>query len=181
MRPPVWLIGAAVLALLVFLIIERTNGPAVTPYGAFLDQLEAGNVASVTFQGTEIGGHLKRALDNAQSNAFRSRVPEFGDATLIPELRRQHVAIDVGAPSQWTSFLARLPLPMLLIVGVVLIAGLVRLVRGGKAQSGLGAAASMHPMGGMIGLVSGLFAKRSPGASPATPASEEPKSREGTT
>ena len=39
----------------------RQTGPM--PYSTFLDQLEAGNVASVTFQGTEIDGRLKRPLD----------------------------------------------------------------------------------------------------------------------
>jgi hypothetical protein len=181
LRPPVWIIGIALLALLAFLVVERTGGPAITPYGTFLDQLEAGNVASVTFQGTDINGRFKRALDNSQSDSFRSRVPEFGDSTLIPELRKQHVVIDVGAPSQWMSVLGRLPFPLLIIGGVVLIALVVRFVRGGKASIGLGSAASMHPMGGMIGLVTGLFGKQPPGASAATPPSEEPKGRAGVT
>jgi len=45
-----------------------------------------------------------------------------------------------------------------------LIAGVVRLVRGGKPQSG--AVTSMHPMGGMMGLVSGLFGKQQQATSP---------------
>ena len=50
MRPPVWFIGVVVAALAIFTVYETVGGPAATPYGAFLDQLDAGNVASVTFQ-----------------------------------------------------------------------------------------------------------------------------------
>ncbi len=181
MRPPVWFIGIALVALLVFLVVENVGRPAATPYGTFLDQLSAGNVASVTFQGTQINGRFKQPLDKAESDAFTSHVPEFGDATLISELRKQHVAIDVASPSQWMSLLGRLPLPMVLIVAVVLIAGLVRLLRGGKTRAGIGSAASMHPMGGMIGLVSGLFGKQSEAASTPTPDSGERKGRPGVT
>jgi ATP-dependent Zn protease len=174
-RPPVWFIAIAAVVLLIVVGVEvETAGKAPpTPYSAFLDQLEAGNVASVTFQGTEIHGRFKRPADSAQRDAFSTRVPDFGDPALIPELRKQRVAIEVGAPSPWTSVLARIPWPMLVLLGVVLIAGLVRLVRGGKAPPG--PAVSM-PAHGMIGLVSGLF-RRQPAASPPTHEGDEPKSR----
>ena len=125
------------------------------PYGAFLDQLEVGNIASVTFRGTQVDGSLKHALGDAasngaaQRNTFRSHVPDFGDPTLLTELRRQRVAIDVTSSSSWTRLFAGLPLPMLLFIGVALIAGLIRYLRGGKAQSG--PAMPAHPMQGMIG------------------------------
>jgi ATP-dependent Zn protease len=173
MRPPVWLLGVVLVALAVFGIIEMIGRPAVTPYGTFLDQLDAGNVASVTFQGTQIEGHYKNptgntALNDAtQQTAFRSRVPEFGDANLLAELRKQHVAIDVVASSNWTSWVGRLPWPMVIFMAFILIAGFVRLVRGGSAQSG--SAMPMHaPMQGMIGMLSGLF-KRDESASPPGP------------
>jgi hypothetical protein len=163
MRPPVWFIGVAVAAVLAFVIVERLGGPAATPYSTFLDQLDAGNVASVTFQGTQIDGRFKHPLTAAtsdgskQNDTFRSRVPDFGDSSLIPELRKQHVAIDVTSSSQWTSWLGRLPWPMVIILGAILIAGLVRLARGGKPTV---SPLSMHPMGGMVGLVSGLFGRQ---------------------
>lgn len=165
MRPPAWLIGAVVVALIIFAVYETIGGPAATPYGAFLDQLDAGNVASVTLEGTQIKGHYKQPVTPAATNGaapadtFRSRVPDFGDATLIPELRKQHVTIDVTSSSSWTSWLGRLPWPMVFILGAVLIAALVRFVRGGK--SGSVSPMSMHPMGGMMGMVSGLFGKQS--------------------
>jgi ATP-dependent Zn protease len=163
MRPPVWLLGAALLALAAFGIVEMIGRPAVTPYGTFLDQLDAGNVASVTFQGTQIEGRYKNPVGNTavngakQQTTFRSRVPEFGDPALLPELRKEHVAIDVVTSSNWTSLLARLPWPMVVFLAFILIAGFVRLTRGGSAPSPAGA----MPMHGMIGLLSGLFGSRS--------------------
>ena len=162
MRPPVWLLGVVVAALVVFGIVESLGRPAAMPYSAFLDQLEAGNVASVTFQGTQIDGRFKHPVGNtasnpgAQQNAFRSRVPEFGDPPLLAELRKEHVAIDVVASSGWTSWLSRLPWPMVAFLAFILIAGIVRLARGKPASE---SAASMHPMQGMIGLLAGLFGK----------------------
>jgi len=166
-RPPVWLIGIAVVGALLFVVMKEAGRPAPMPYGAFLDQLEAGNVASATFDGTQIDGRLKHALNGglptgtAQRDSYRSRVPDFGDPALIPELRRQHVAIDVASPSQWTSLFSHLPWPLLAFLGVALIAAAVRIVRGPKAGSG--SAMSMRPGGGIIGLVSGLFGKKREG------------------
>lgn len=176
-RPPVWFIAiaAAVLLIIVGIEIETAGRAAPMPYGAFLNQLEAGNVASVTFQGTEIRGRFKPPLKDTQQDAFSTRVPDFGDPALIPELRKQHVAIDVSAPSPWTSVLARVPWPMLVLLGAVLIAGLIRLVRGGKARTG--PAASM-PAHGIMGLISGLFAKRDDQApTPSSNGGDKPKSR----
>lgn len=180
-RPPVWFIAiAAALALIAVVYMEESGKRAPIPYGIFLDQLDAGNVASVTIQGTEIDGRFKKPLDNkllsgtTQQDTFHSRVPDFGDPTLIPELRKQHVVIDVKSPSQWMSLLGRIPWPILFIIGAMIIAGLIRLARGGKAQPG--SAMSMHPMGGMIGLVSGLFGKQ-PVASPPSQDGDQPKGR----
>jgi len=180
-RPPFWfLVIAAVIALLIVYIPETDGNPTPTPYSTFLDQVEAGNVASVTFQGTEIHGRYKHPLDSAPSggtvprDTFSSRVPDFGDPTLIPALRKQHVAIDVSPPSQWAALLARIPWPMLLFLGAVMIAALVRLLRGGKVQSG--PAVPTLPAHGMIGLVSGLFAKRNQAESPPKHDGDEPKS-----
>jgi hypothetical protein len=172
----VWFIAIAAVLLLIAIGIEmKTAGiVAPTPYSAFLDQLEAGKVASVTFQGTEIQGRFKRSPDSAQRDTFSTRLPDFGDPLLIPELRKQHVAINVSAPSPWTSVLTRLPWPMLIFLCVVLLAGLVRLVRGGKVQSESGA--PMHPMHDIVGLVSGLFAKPHQVESPPEQESNERKS-----
>jgi ATP-dependent Zn protease len=180
-RPPFWFVViAAVLALGIGIAIEESARRAPMPYGTFLDQLDAGNIASVTFRGTEIDGSLKHALGDAASTGaaqrvtFHSHVPNFGDPTLLAELRKQHVVIDVASSTSWTRMFAGLPLPMLLFIGVALVAGLIRLVRGGKAQSG--SAMPTHPMQGMIGLVSGLFRKQPQAADPPTHDGGGPKS-----
>lgn len=165
-----WLIGiAAVLVLAIGVAMKETGKSAPIPYSSFLDQLEAGNVASVTFQGMEIEGRFKKPVDSApsggtaQRDTFTSRVPDFGDPTLIPELRQQHVVIDVISSSLWTSLLRGVPWPMLIFLGAIIVAGLMRLVRGGKVGSA--SAMSMPPMHGMMGLVSGLFGKQQQGES----------------
>lgn len=176
-RPPFWFIVIAAALLLSVLVIEQTDKPALSPYSVFLDQLDAGNVASVAIQGTEIDGRYKHPLDSAslsgtkvRRDTFRSRVPDFGDPSLIPELHKQHVVIDVSSPSSWTSLLAHLPWPMLLFLGVAIIAGLVRLMRGGKAQAG--SVVSALPAHGMMGLVSRLFAKQEQTSTPTNDSDE---------
>lgn len=173
-RPPAWFIAIAAVLLLSWVVVEQTDKPAATPYSAFLDQVVAGNVASVTFQGTEIHGRFKHPLDGTQRDTFSVRVPDVGDPTLIPALHKQHVTIDVASPSAWTWLLGRVPWPMLILVGAILIAGVVRLARGGKAPSGT--PASTLPAHGIIGLVSGLFAKQRPDESPTTRDNDEPNS-----
>jgi ATP-dependent Zn protease len=179
LRPPVWILGAIVVLAAVFVAIEIPSTPAAIPYGTFLDQIDAGNIASVTFQGTQIDGRFKHPLNNAASkgaaaaDVFRSHVPDFGDPALIAELRAQHVVINVVTATSWTRLLGAVPLPMLLFVGLALIAGLVRLARGGKAQSG--SAMPMHPMQGMVGVVSGLFSKPRQADSPPAQDSDKPK------
>ena len=169
MRPPVWLITIAAVVLLTFAIVGIAERPAATPYSVFLDQLEAGNVASVIFRGMEIEGRFRRPLGSvpsvsaAQRDTFSTWVPDVGDPTLVSELRRQRVVIEVRTPSLWTWLLERVPWPMLFLVGAVAIAAVVRLLRGGKARSGLAMAAPAH---GMVGLLSGLFAKPQQSADP---------------
>lgn len=174
-RPPVWFIAIVVLALIGVAVVKQTDKPAATPYSTFLDQVEAGKIANVTFEGMEIHGSFKQSSGGAQRDSFRTRVPDFGDPTLIPVLRMEHVAIDVAAPSAWRWLLGRLPWPMLLFVGVILVIGFIRLLRGGKAQSG--SAAHTLPAHGILGLVSGLFAKKSHDETPAARDSDEPKTR----
>lgn len=161
----------AVLIVVIVVVIERAGNRGLIPYSTFLDQLEAGNVASVTFQGTEINGLLKHPLDSTPLDTFSSRLPDFGDPTLIQELRKQNVLINVTSASEWTSLFTHLPWPILLFLAVVVLGGLVSLLRGGKVQS----TAPMPPMHAMMGLVSGLFAKPQQGTIPHPPHSAPAK------
>ena len=176
-----WWIGGIVflLVMLIGFFIEEAARPALTPYGGFLDQLEADNVAAVTFRGVEIKGRFRRPAVSATSadaiprDTFSSRLPDFGDPTLIPELRRHHVAIDVAAASRWTSLLTSLPWPMLLLLGAAALAALVRLVRGGKAQPQF--TTTVHPMQAVLAYVSRLFANSPPAANSLGREDKEPR------
>jgi hypothetical protein len=179
-RPPVWFIGiAVVLALLSILDTRKTGKSDAIPYSTFLAEIDAGKIASVTFLGMQVHGHYKPLSDGMPANgtapqaSFSSRVPDFGDPLLIPELRNQHVTIEVSAPSPWDSLLAHLPWPMLFVLGAAVLAGLVRLIRGGKLQSG--AAKSTMPAHGMMGLMSRLFGQSEQTVKPTTKDSDVPK------
>jgi hypothetical protein len=169
----VWLsalLAAAVILLIVVTVMELDR-PAPMSYSAFFDQLEAGNVASVTLRGTEATGRFKRPVDStvptgtAQRDTFISRIPDVGDPALVPELRKQRVVIDVNPPSLWTWLLGRVPWPMLLFVGAMIVAGLARVLRRGARS---GPAASVFPGQGMIGLLTGLVTGRSLRKTPPT-------------
>jgi ATP-dependent Zn protease len=177
LRPPAWILGVVVLGLIAFGIVEMINRPAAMSYGDFFDQLDAGNVTSVTFQGSLVNGRFKHPIATPAANGaapqdtFRSQVPDIGDPALLPELRQQHVAIDVVSSSSWISWLGRLPWPMIVLLVVILIVGLVRLKRGGTAQSDT--AMPTNPMQGMIGVVTSLFGKQQ--QAPELPQSGTPK------
>jgi ATP-dependent Zn protease len=180
-RPPVWFLGILVIVLVGAVVLEQTGKQAMMPYSTFLEQVEAGRIASVTFNGTEILARLKTPADHrasgsaAPADTIRSRVPDFGDPTLIAELRQQRVAIEVRSPSVWGWLLGRLPWPMLIIVGVVLVAAVVRLLSGGKAPSA--SATAMMAGHGMIGLLSGLFSGQRKADGPDAPGSDAPPGR----
>ncbi len=175
-RPPVWLAVVVVVALAVFAVMEAESIPSATAYSTFLDQVSAGNVAGVTFKGTEIDGNYKQPVGSSAGNAakpadtFRTRVPDFGDPGLIPELRKQHVTIAVASSSSWWRLLAGIPLPMLLFMAFIAVAAIVRFVRGGKTSSSSNM--PVHPMQGLLRLASDLLGKREPTEAPTGPADE---------
>ncbi|MCZ8548154.1 ATP-dependent metallopeptidase FtsH/Yme1/Tma family protein [Mesorhizobium qingshengii] len=174
-----WIVGiAAVLILLLGFFIQQAGKPAPMPYSTFLDQLDAANVASVTFKETEVDGIFKHPVDasvatgTAHRDSFSTRMPDFGDPALIPELHKQRVVIDVNVPSAWAWLLGRIPFPILIFLGAIVVGWLVRLVRGGKARS-----ESAMPMHGMMGLFAGLFGKQQQASNPPAHDSDETKNQ----
>ena len=165
LRPPVWVLGVVLLGLAAFGIVEFSGrpSPAALSYSDFLAQLDAGNVASVTFSATQVDGKFKHPLGQAATDGasaktiFRSQIPAIGDPTLLPELRKEHVVIDVASSSTWASWLGRLPWPLVLVLAFILIAGAIKLVGGKKSTDGSTATAQQMPM---TGLFSGLFGKQ---------------------
>lgn len=154
-RPPVWFVAIAALVAAISTVVERADNRNALPYSAFLDQIDADNIVSVTFQGVEIAGHYKQRLQGADRDTFMTRVPDSGDPTLIPALHQHHVVILAKPQSPWTSLLAHIPWPMLVLLGVAIFTGFVRMMRGGAQP---GSTTSSLPSHGMLGLVSGLFA-----------------------
>jgi ATP-dependent Zn protease len=169
-------IGVFALIIVGFVLVREARQTAPLPYSSFLDQLDAGNVASVSFQGTQISAQLKHPTETSgkPQDSVITVVPGVGDPELISELRKQHVSIVVAAQS-WTSLFERIPWPIWLFGGALLLAGLRKLFRRGTAHpetDPLQAGMPMHPMQGMMGLAAGLFAKPKPGAGP--PAAPKP-------
>jgi len=175
LSPVLWIAVIVIAALVAFGAVEMSKGPVAISYSDFLDQLDAGNVSTVTIAATQIDGTFKQPVEeltakNGQpQTTFRGQAPTFGDPALLPELRQQHVEIDVVSSSGWLSWLTRLPWPMVLIIAGLLIAGLVKLARGDKTTSAL--VASSHPMTGMI---ASLFGRPSQPQSPSMSHSETP-------
>lgn len=165
LRPPVWVLAVVFLGLAAFGIVEFSHRPSATAlsYSDFLNQLDAGNVASVTFDGTQLDGKFKRPVaqtatsKTAAESLFRSQVPSISDPALLPELREEHVIINVVSSSSWLSWLGRLPWPLVLFVAFILVAGLVRLIRGRKSTDSSTDTIQQMPM---MRLMSGLFGKR---------------------
>jgi len=175
LRPPVWILAAVLAAIAVFVVVEMPSKAPAISYGDFFDQLEAGNVAGVTFTGTQIDGSFKKAVEPAAGGTkpqttFTSELPDFGDPALLPALRKERVVIDVASSSTWTSWLGKLPWPMLLILGVLLFAGLSSLGRRDKSAAG---STTKNPL---MGAFAGLFGRHdqagrqtAPGSSAAPP------------
>lgn len=158
-RPLVWIVFVILAALVVFGVREMGGGPATIRYSDFLNQLDVNNIARVNFSGTQIDGHFNRPVaetgvaNGAPLKVFRTYAPDFGDPTLLPELRKERVAISVGS-SQWlgTGIAAVLGVvgafilakPMLFVIAAAFMAGLIRVLRGGKMD--IRSILSMVPM-----------------------------------
>ncbi len=141
------------------------RGPATIPltYSSFLEQVRAGNVASVTISGQEVDGQLKNPLPVPVSSPvtgpvasataapapaasatpvpvsthFSTVLPAQDDPTLLPLLESKGVqvtAVDVSNGS-WLVTLLSNALPLLLLVGLMVYLG--RQMRQGQ-QTALG-------------------------------------------
>lgn len=161
-KPVWWIAGAIVIGVVVAALAATQIGghTATLRYSEFLDQLDADNIAGVTFAGTQIDARLRRPIadksskDGSLSSTFRTRMPDFGDGRLLSELRNRNAAIAVASSSGWfgvggiaivgTVAAVILAKPMLLIIAAGFIAGLVRVMRGGKMD--VRAILAMTPM-----------------------------------
>ena len=112
----------------------------------FLEQVQAGNVASISSQGTAIQGTLRKAIrypsnsTAAATSLFSTYLPEFtNNSELLALLQKQGVVINAKSPSTGSSALVTILLyfgPTLLIV--LLFVWMMRRAAGGMA-GGIGA------------------------------------------
>ncbi len=126
-------IGGLLVVALINLYQAHTAGPPIArlSYTQFLDDVEKGQVRSVTLSGHEIGGVL------ADRSLFRTYAAD--DPDLVRTLRAKAVTITAVAPppaSSWTGTLGSL-LPMILLV-VVAIYFMSRMPGAGGRLAGLG-------------------------------------------
>jgi cell division protease FtsH len=154
-----WIWWVILLALLVWnlLVFLPQGTPEVTlPYSSFIDQVEKGNVASVTITGSTITGTFNTAIPAPATTPAPGTTPtapaagttpttytEFtttfpsvtGDANLIPLLQANGVQINVTPP---TSPIISLLLTTILPIGLLAIVMIVILRSVSRGQSGSG-------------------------------------------
>ena len=83
-----------------FIDPTSTQGPInKIPYSEFKTLLHEGRVIEVVLRGEEIVGSLKTSMPPGPKqelgNSFRTRLPDFGDETLIPALEAQKVQFSI--------------------------------------------------------------------------------------
>ena len=122
----------AVNLLLSFLTGGPPDRPRVPYQPFFLEQVEAGNVETITSREDSIEGELKKPVqydppgddEPIEVDRFKTQVPAFIDrAGLTTLLTEQQVVINARAPDAGRSFLASLLLglaPALLLVGILI-------------------------------------------------------------
>ncbi|HEY3118152.1 MAG TPA: ATP-dependent zinc metalloprotease FtsH [Chloroflexota bacterium] len=140
---PIWVWGVLLVVSVAWnawAVLTPRSAPSVDlPYSGFLDQVGAGNVASVTLAGQNIDGVFKQAIPrpadvaldptaNQSSTTFErftSVVPSQGDDRLLPLLQEQQVTVtakDLNAGS-WLINLISTAAPIVLFVGLLFFMG----------------------------------------------------------
>jgi cell division protease FtsH len=137
MKSPQWRIVSAVLIFLLFMYLWNIFFRLGTPeyhtigYSQFLEQLNAGNIHSVTIKDLQITGSLVKEApiqlpdekSTAQVKKFQTFLPSFQGEDLIKKLQEKNVLIAVE-PSEKGSLLWQIligVLPWLLIIGVWIV------------------------------------------------------------
>lgn len=96
-------------------------------YSQFIQQLDAGNIRSVTIKGLEVSGDFSKEIivqlpgekKNTEVKNFQTTLPSFQGEGLMAKLQEKKVIINVTPPAKasfWAQFLIGL-LPLALIVG----------------------------------------------------------------
>jgi len=117
------LLGANIL--ITNIVMAATQPPTVTiSYNAFLDQLNQGNVVSITATGDSITGTTKNAVKDTSgtsSTKFQTQRPEFATDDLLVALQQHNVVINAKDPNAsaplWQTLLFSFGPTILLVIG----------------------------------------------------------------
>ncbi|HEX6350580.1 MAG TPA: ATP-dependent zinc metalloprotease FtsH [Candidatus Dormibacteraeota bacterium] len=142
MRSARFWIGFAILLLLNIFITNVLFAPSqpasvTLPYNAFVDEVNADNVVSVTTTGDAISGVTKKAVKepggSASATHFTTQRPSFADDQLLELLRQHGVTINAKPenppPPLWETLLLSFGPTILIIIGVLYL--MTRLSRAG--------------------------------------------------
>src|SRR5437868_5864005 len=123
-----WIILAVLFAaniLISNILTSATQPPTVTiSYNAFLDQVTADNVVSITSTGESITGVTKKALKDTSgtsSTKFQTQRPAFANDDLETQLRQHNVVMNAKDPNAstplWETLLFSFGPAILLVLG----------------------------------------------------------------
>ncbi len=125
----VWFLLLAMLVILGWNMYVRQAQTTKISYSTFVEQVEKGNVASVTVQGDEIEGSLKQEAKlqagSGQEESYQyfvTYLPSFGHEKLMDLLKEHNVevkALPQSDPAFWYFLISFLPL--LLIIWIVFV------------------------------------------------------------
>jgi cell division protease FtsH len=121
-----WILPLLAVGVLIVIFIGLLNfgdGRPSVPYTFFKSELERENILEVTMRGETVEGDFVWAVDvpgraDGPFERFRTRVPAFGDETLLPQLEEAGVTVNVEAEGNgfpWLTVLL-IGLPITLII-----------------------------------------------------------------
>ncbi len=146
----VWPLVAIVVALTLGALLFAPTGPAPEApeeisYTRFKDYLREGAVERITIRGEEIEGRLGIVIpgeERAAEVGFRTYLPEFGDADLLPKIEEHGVELEVvPRPDAGMVTLIAALLPWVIIIGVWIY--IMRRMAGGR-PGGFGGAGDIR-------------------------------------
>jgi cell division protease FtsH len=147
-KSPQWRLGLALLlTALIFILWSQftgVNGPIkyTISYSQFMEQLNAGNITSVTINNLQITGelrqdtamHLSGEKEAKQVKYFQIFLPSFQGDNILSSLREKGVIINVEPPEKMSPFMQLIVgiLPWVLIIGIwILIMRRAQNIQGG--------------------------------------------------
>ena len=138
-RPAIVTILFLLLLYLFFSIAPKQEAYYDIPYSQFKSLIKQQKVAEVTLRGNVAEGRLfdpePLGPKNTSSKFFSTRIPEFGDQTLLPDLEAKGVQVKVGTPAEKNLFtnlvLATVPWLLFILLFFWLMRRVYRNIGGG--------------------------------------------------